>query len=567
MCRAPTRKTIEVMPTHITRILMFAVLMTAGVVLIGCSESSSPKVKPKPKPPTPELAPKRPKDTLSRGAELGKWTHDLAAAQKLAQEKKLPIMLKFTGSDWCPPCKAMEERIFATAVWKDYAIANLVMVIIDYPTDEELVPRDFRARNDALQRDWRITGYPTFVITDATGEKEFGRLQADRKLMPDAFVTNVKNIITGKKAFRAQPIQLGPVEIVNRVGKGKPVIVLSSGAKLGQWTEDIAAAVQLATEKKLPLLFNFTGSDWCQPCASMKERVFERASWQRHSKDRYVLVTVDFPQHKKIAPERKERNEKLAKKFMIEAFPSFLLFELDGRTLVGQIPAAVTPHEFRRNITEVSSFLNTRIEKVARKIGDPDGAAYKKLMLNLRSQAAEHRKQMMKAAALRQIGGLTPEFVEKLNTLTKDIDSMATKAKSFENKLFTRKLDAAMAKKYLSMQGSLHEASENYRSWLENPPRDPDEFAQKRGEHQEAITTIRTAIQEIEDAVFIKTLKPAEGTDFKKMQEELERAERSFNSWLNTNPARTPENEQKYQQHMERIEKLRDELDAIRDGV
>ena len=35
------------------------------------------------------------------GAEPGVWTMDFEAAKKLAKEKKLPILLNFTGSDWC----------------------------------------------------------------------------------------------------------------------------------------------------------------------------------------------------------------------------------------------------------------------------------------------------------------------------------------------------------------------------------------------------------------------------------------------------------------------------------
>ena len=35
------------------------------------------------------------------------------------------------------------------------------------------------------------------------------------------------------------------------------------GAKVGHWTIGYAAVVKLASEKNLPLMLNFTGSDWC----------------------------------------------------------------------------------------------------------------------------------------------------------------------------------------------------------------------------------------------------------------------------------------------------------------
>ena len=46
-------------------------------------------------------------DTDASGATLGKWTQDLDAAKKLAKEKDLPMLINFSGSDWCGWCKRM----------------------------------------------------------------------------------------------------------------------------------------------------------------------------------------------------------------------------------------------------------------------------------------------------------------------------------------------------------------------------------------------------------------------------------------------------------------------------
>ncbi len=39
--------------------------------------------------------------------------------------------------------------------------------------------------------------------------------------------------------------------------------IQTEGAKVGHWTMDFEAAKKIAAEKNLPLLLNFTGSDWC----------------------------------------------------------------------------------------------------------------------------------------------------------------------------------------------------------------------------------------------------------------------------------------------------------------
>ena len=57
----------------------------------------------------------------TEGAEAGVWTMDMDAAKKLAKKKKLPLVLNFTGSDWCGWCKLMEKNVFTKESWRKYA--------------------------------------------------------------------------------------------------------------------------------------------------------------------------------------------------------------------------------------------------------------------------------------------------------------------------------------------------------------------------------------------------------------------------------------------------------------
>lgn len=121
------------------------------------------------------------------GAKPGKWTMDLDAAKKVAAEKKLPILLDFSGSDWCGWCKLMEESVFTKPEWSAYATNSLMMVLIDFPNDKSLVPDKYIERNNALQKQYGIEGFPTFVILDNDGETELGRLGAGRNKTPESF--------------------------------------------------------------------------------------------------------------------------------------------------------------------------------------------------------------------------------------------------------------------------------------------------------------------------------------------------------------------------------------------
>jgi thioredoxin-related protein len=103
------------------------------------------------------------------GVRPGTWTMDLAAAKAYAAEQKLPILLNFSGSDWCFWCQLMEENIFSQPEWKSYAASNVVMVLIDSPDDERLVPEKYAARNQELKEDYAVEGFPTLIVLDDDG--------------------------------------------------------------------------------------------------------------------------------------------------------------------------------------------------------------------------------------------------------------------------------------------------------------------------------------------------------------------------------------------------------------
>ena len=90
-------------------------------------------------------------DFDTEGAKVGHWTMDLDAAKKLGADKQLPILLNFTGSDWCYWCKLMEKNIFTKPEWKAYATNHLVMVLIDFPRDKSAVPEKYKERNSQTE--------------------------------------------------------------------------------------------------------------------------------------------------------------------------------------------------------------------------------------------------------------------------------------------------------------------------------------------------------------------------------------------------------------------------------
>lgn len=96
------------------------------------------------------------------------WTSDFAAAKKLAKEQNKDLLLEFTGSDWCPPCKMLTSKILSKAEFSEPASKKFVLVVLDYPRgikqDEALI-----AQNRKLSSLYAVRGFPTILLCDADG--------------------------------------------------------------------------------------------------------------------------------------------------------------------------------------------------------------------------------------------------------------------------------------------------------------------------------------------------------------------------------------------------------------
>ena len=129
------------------------------------------------------------------GAKVGVWTQDYDAAITLAKEKSLPVMLNFTGSDWCGWCKLMDKQVFSTDDWTKWATNNIVLVFLDFPQDKDLVPEKYVQRNQQLSDKYGIQGYPTYVVIDPADGKTIDTLGASREATAKGFIEDLEKIL------------------------------------------------------------------------------------------------------------------------------------------------------------------------------------------------------------------------------------------------------------------------------------------------------------------------------------------------------------------------------------
>jgi len=105
--------------------------------------------------------------------EVLTWMTDFEQAKSMAKEHKVPILIDFTGSDWCIWCKRLSNEVFEQKAFTDYAKKNLVLLKIDFP---RALPQSdaLKKQNRTMAQQYNIEGYPTIILVDANG-KEINR--------------------------------------------------------------------------------------------------------------------------------------------------------------------------------------------------------------------------------------------------------------------------------------------------------------------------------------------------------------------------------------------------------
>lgn len=100
------------------------------------------------------------------------WRTDFsqAATEVIAQNK--PIILLFSGSDWCAPCIKLDKTIWQPETFKEYAAANYIRERADFPKRKQnQLAEELRNHNQILAEKYNKEGiFPLVVILGGKGK-------------------------------------------------------------------------------------------------------------------------------------------------------------------------------------------------------------------------------------------------------------------------------------------------------------------------------------------------------------------------------------------------------------
>jgi thiol:disulfide interchange protein len=97
----------------------------------------------------------------TRKPEIVEWVEDLDAAKAESRKTGRPIFAYFTA-DWCPPCQEMKGTTFA-----DPEVKRALEAYVRLKIDAD--------RQPSVVTNHGVSGFPTFLILDASGAIHDGR--------------------------------------------------------------------------------------------------------------------------------------------------------------------------------------------------------------------------------------------------------------------------------------------------------------------------------------------------------------------------------------------------------
>lgn len=104
---------------------------------------------------------------ISSQAQELKWHTDVKEAIAIGNKEKKPLLMFFTGSDWCGWCIRLQKEVLKTPEFEKWANANVILVELDYPR-RTLQNPEIKKQNNELQQAFSIQGFPTICFANGT---------------------------------------------------------------------------------------------------------------------------------------------------------------------------------------------------------------------------------------------------------------------------------------------------------------------------------------------------------------------------------------------------------------
>lgn len=123
------------------------------------------------------------------------WQVSYSEALSCAKDQNKPIILVFSGSDWCAPCIKLDREIWQSEEFKKYADKNYILYKADFPRKKNnKLAEELEKQNKALADLYNPKGHFPLVVVLDKNEKMAGQT-AYKKLSPTEYVSHLNSFL------------------------------------------------------------------------------------------------------------------------------------------------------------------------------------------------------------------------------------------------------------------------------------------------------------------------------------------------------------------------------------
>lgn len=107
--------------------------------------------------------------TCSLAQASDRWLTSYETAMETARETGRPVLTIFTGSDWCPHCRTLEDNVLATETFLEWADGRVVLLMIDLP--QHGISQAVRSERSQVCIKYGVRTFPSALLISPDGQK------------------------------------------------------------------------------------------------------------------------------------------------------------------------------------------------------------------------------------------------------------------------------------------------------------------------------------------------------------------------------------------------------------
>ena len=122
---------------------------------------------------------------------------DFGAVSSEAQASHKPIVLVFSGSDWCIPCMKLKKFILDTPAFQESMKEDYLLVNADFPQkkkNKDIQSQALQLQNKTLAEKYNTNGYFPLVVVLDENQKVLGQLTYE-DLSPEEYANKIKAFV------------------------------------------------------------------------------------------------------------------------------------------------------------------------------------------------------------------------------------------------------------------------------------------------------------------------------------------------------------------------------------